>query len=257
VYKLMGIQSLNSWLLRTMEELVRSCDSKVDIRHPQLIADVMTRPGTITPMTRNGLLNSTNSPCRLLFENVLENIKMFAAYSARDNLKGVPECILMGNLAPVGTGFSKAVFRPTVSAGSEQGDPKTIVHPYARRIPCQAPSFRFFQQWVPVNRSGQYYKSEYATVIHSKLGAKRKRTEAESGARSTQTEEQQPQQQQKKQKRVRYDEFGTPAALTSSSSFISERSTTTTTKWTPWKCWTLPILIQITETQKMCVQALL
>lgn len=33
-------------------------------------------PGVPTPMTRNGLLDSTNSPCRLLFENVLENIKM-------------------------------------------------------------------------------------------------------------------------------------------------------------------------------------
>jgi hypothetical protein len=116
-------------------------------------------------MTRNGLLNSTNSPCRLLFENVLENIKMFAAYSARDNLKGVPECILMGNLAPVGTGFAEPVFVTPDQIPLASRVTNDIQIPYTRKVPCQAPSFRYYQQFVPINKQGLYYRPQYAELI--------------------------------------------------------------------------------------------
>jgi len=245
VYKLMGIQSLNNWLLRTMEELVRSCDSKVDIRHPQLIADVMTRPGTITPMTRNGLLNSTNSPCRLLFENVLENIKMFAAYSARDNLQGVPECILMGNLAPVGTGFSSGVF-----FASDKCDQKQVyaVQPYARQVPCQAPSFRFFQQWVPMNREGKYYKMEYGALVVSRLPQRGEEVKENS------VQSKQPTPTLRTTKHVRYDQNAVPYVM----QLLQNRTTTSQkvrskTEWNAWKPWSMSIMIQVQEQGKLLI----
>ena len=151
VFKLLGIEGARRWLDENIEDLVRSCQSRVDVHHTKLISDVMARTGTITPMNRNGLQNSTDSVCRLLFEDVLENIKKGGAFAQKDQLKGVPECVLMGICAPIGTGAvhlakSKALLEPTPKKT------EFVVVGGARQMPCRPRPFRFFQQFVPVSR---------------------------------------------------------------------------------------------------------
>jgi DNA-directed RNA polymerase beta' subunit len=197
VVKLCGIEGARRWLDENIEELVRACDSRVNNRHTKLIADVMTRLGIITPITRNGLQNSTDSVCRLLFENVLENIKNGGTFAQRDALKGVPESILMGITAPVGTGavslcrsvesdevnenndnnnnnnnnnyndLSTTALPTSHSQPQTESHSKKITKPTnpsnqpplkirgVRQVPCGARSFRFFQQFVPIGRSGK------------------------------------------------------------------------------------------------------
>jgi hypothetical protein len=156
----------------------------------------MTRFGTITPMTRNGLQNSTDSVCRTLFEDVLENIKRGGVHAQRDPLQGVPESIIMGNEAPIGTGATDVEpsrapppqppqnhtqpqgyaelqrDRNEKSKGALSDLPTTInsadsvdidhegrddlrVRCAVREVPCRPRPFRFFQQFVPVTRSGR------------------------------------------------------------------------------------------------------
>jgi hypothetical protein len=190
VLKMLGIQASKRWLEETLEELVRSCESRVDNHHIKLISGVQTRAGILIAMTRNGMVVSSHStPCRLLFENALENIKKSGTFAARDDLKGVPEAIFMGNLAPVGTGFTcvepfkqrtsdstihirSIGFRSILddeinqkasddSAINNKEDKEKQVEPLKygmREVPCVARSFYFFQQFVPLRRDGSLAK---------------------------------------------------------------------------------------------------
>ncbi len=186
VYRNLGIQASRRWTEQTLEEAVRACKSNMDTHHTKLIADVMTRTGVITPMTRVGLSNSTDSPCRMMFENVLENVKRFGAFSAKDALRGIPECIMNGILAPVGAGFAKserlapdalATFAspakdapsapatamrslisfcsalPFASANSKAKKEFTVQNG-VRQVPCGHYAFSYFQRFVPVQRNG-------------------------------------------------------------------------------------------------------
>jgi DNA-directed RNA polymerase beta' subunit len=110
VQKLLGVEASRRWLDETFGDLVRR--SRVDCHHTKLLADVMTRGGGVTPMTRNGLKSATDSVCRLLFENVLDNIKTAGVFAQADPLRGVPESILMGIPAAIGTGAVALVPAP-------------------------------------------------------------------------------------------------------------------------------------------------
>jgi DNA-directed RNA polymerase beta' subunit len=170
VHKVCGIEGSRCWLRENLEDLVRG--SRVDLHHPKLIADVMTRTGAVTPMTRNGLKNSTDSVCRLLFENVLENIKTAGAFAQYDHLKGVPESIMMGIPAAIGTGATKVVAAPpkppshpaplgrflgALAPRPPLDEPRrAAVRWGTRKVPCRSRPFRFFQLFVPVNRAGEW-----------------------------------------------------------------------------------------------------
>ena len=164
VHKLLGIEGARRWLDENLEELVRR--SRVDMHHTKLIADVMTRTGTVTPMTRNGLKNSTDSACRLLFENVLENIKTAGVFAQTDPLRGVPESILMGIPAQIGTGSVRVLTQdlPTTTTTTTTTSSSTAT-PFKvkwgiRKIPCRPRPFRFFQMFVPIGRNGNFLLSE-------------------------------------------------------------------------------------------------
>jgi hypothetical protein len=172
VHKLLGIEGARRWLDENLEDLVRR--SRVDVHHTKLIADVMTRTGYITPMTRNGLQNSTDSACRLLFEDVLENIKKAGVYAQSDPVKGVPESILMGIPAKIGTGKRKVIEAPkppiqlsssSSSSSSSSAPSKFRVAWGTRKVPCGPRPFRFFQQLVPVLRNGQFAPTESHTIL--------------------------------------------------------------------------------------------
>jgi hypothetical protein len=175
VYKICGIEGARRWLDENIEDLVRSCKSRVDVHHTKLIADVMTRPGAVTPMTRNGLQNSTDSVCRLFFEDVLENIKRGGVHAQRDPLQGVPESIMMGITAPIGTGATTILepTKPTIiePEPKEEGkgeDDDLRVRCGVREVPCRPRPCRFFQQFVPLSRNGRLHPA-LAEVIPSPL----------------------------------------------------------------------------------------
>lgn len=196
--KIAGIQGSKRWLESQLEELTRGSESRVDTHYTKLIADWMTRTGTITPMTRNGVSNSTESSCRLLFENILENLKQFGRTGARDSLQGVPEAVLMGNPPPAGTGFSQvelaarddnlnnasnasnfnAMNQAKVKIENDHA-PVQSTHPSTptttttqtkqpfvmRQVACGKYSFSFFQRFVPLRRDGELGEAAHRVLI--------------------------------------------------------------------------------------------
>lgn len=65
----------------------------------------MTQKGKLTSITRHGINRLDTGPLRKCsFEETVEILYEAALHSEEDPLRGVTENIILGNLAPLGTG---------------------------------------------------------------------------------------------------------------------------------------------------------
>lgn len=77
----------------------------VNYRHVATLCDIMTQRGLLTSITRHGINRIETGPLRRCsFEETVEILLEAAAYAEVDPLRGVSENIIMGQLAPMGTG---------------------------------------------------------------------------------------------------------------------------------------------------------
>ena len=84
----------------------------IDPRHMQLLADVMTYKGEVLGITRFGLAKMRDSVLQLAsFEKTPDHLFDAAVSGKKDEIKGVSECIIMGQSVRLGTG-SMNVYRP-------------------------------------------------------------------------------------------------------------------------------------------------
>jgi DNA-directed RNA polymerase III subunit RPC1 len=77
----------------------------IDIRHIQLLADVMTFKGKVLGINRHGIHKMKNSSLMLAsFEKTTDHLYDAAVHCKKDDITGVSECIITGNLVSLGTG---------------------------------------------------------------------------------------------------------------------------------------------------------
>jgi DNA-directed RNA polymerase III subunit RPC1 len=75
----------------------------------------MTFKGQILGITRFGVSKMKNSTLMLAsFEMTTDHLYESAVHCKRDDITGVSECIIMGNLIPIGTGLFKVVYDETL-----------------------------------------------------------------------------------------------------------------------------------------------
>ena len=80
----------------------------IDIRHIQLLADVMTFKGKVLGINRHGVHKMKNSTLMLAsFEQTTDHLYDAAVHCKKDDITGVSECIITGNLVSLGTGSFK------------------------------------------------------------------------------------------------------------------------------------------------------
>jgi DNA-directed RNA polymerase subunit A" len=83
-----------------------------------LVADIMTRTGTVKQIGRHGVAGSKESPlARASFEVTVKHLAEAAIRGSLDSLKGVAENVIVGNYVPIGTGVVKLVYNPYVKTG--------------------------------------------------------------------------------------------------------------------------------------------
>ena len=105
IYAVMGIEASRSALLRELTNVLAFDGSYVNHRHLALLADVMTARGYPFPITRHGINKAdTGALMRASFEETVEILLEAAAFGELDDCRGVSENIMLGQLAPVGTG---------------------------------------------------------------------------------------------------------------------------------------------------------
>lgn len=105
VLEVLGIEAARQSLLREMRHVIEFGGSSVNYRHLALLVDLMTNRGSLMAITRHGINRAdTGALMRCSFEETVEILMDAAAIGERDHCTGVAENVLLGQLAPMGTG---------------------------------------------------------------------------------------------------------------------------------------------------------
>ncbi|KAJ2456851.1 DNA-directed RNA polymerase II core subunit rpo21 [Coemansia sp. RSA 2424] len=105
ILEVLGIEAARGAILREARGVIESGGSYVNYRHLALLVDLMTARGRLTAITRHGINRAeTGALMRCTFEETVEILMDAASVGAVDDCRGVAENILLGQLAPLGTG---------------------------------------------------------------------------------------------------------------------------------------------------------
>ena len=106
IYDVLGVEAARNTILQEAKETLEEQGLDVDIRHLMLLADMMTFDGTIKDIGRYGVSGKKASVlARANFEETKKHIVNASFYGEKDKLEGIIENILIGQIAPVGTGM--------------------------------------------------------------------------------------------------------------------------------------------------------
>ncbi|GAM90704.1 hypothetical protein ANO11243_087490 [Dothideomycetidae sp. 11243] len=105
IFNCLGIEATRSALMRELKQVLSFDGSYVNHRHLALLVDVMTARGTLMAVTRHGINRAdTGALMRCSFEETVEILFDAASSGELDDCRGVSENIILGQLAPSGTG---------------------------------------------------------------------------------------------------------------------------------------------------------
>lgn len=105
VFEILGIEAARNTILKESRETLEEQGLEVDVRHLMLLADVMTVDGEIKDIGRYGISGKKASVlARANFEETKKHLINASFYGETDNLRGVVENVLVGQLTPIGTG---------------------------------------------------------------------------------------------------------------------------------------------------------
>mmetsp|Transcript_15235 Transcript_15235/g.35010 ORF Transcript_15235/g.35010 Transcript_15235/m.35010 type:complete len:1631 (-) Transcript_15235:547-5439(-) len=101
----LGVEAVRQALLGELRAVIEFDGSYVNYRHLAILCDVMTYRGHLLAITRHGI-NRVDSGAlmRCSFEETVDVLMEAAIYAETDYVKGVSENIMLGQLAPLGTG---------------------------------------------------------------------------------------------------------------------------------------------------------
>ena len=105
VYKVFGVEAARNAVIKELKMIMESQGLAVDIRHIMLLADAMCKVGAVKSVGRHGLSGAkTGVLARAAFEETIKHLISASIKGESDNLKGVTENIIIGQIVPVGTG---------------------------------------------------------------------------------------------------------------------------------------------------------
>eukprot|EP00743_Colponemidia_sp_Colp-15_P005255 GILK01005654.1.p1 GENE.GILK01005654.1~~GILK01005654.1.p1 ORF type:complete len:1742 (+),score=310.58 GILK01005654.1:266-5491(+) len=105
IIQVLGIEGVRGALLNELRNVISFDGSYVNYRHLATLTDVMTQKGHLMAITRHGINRAESGPLmRCSFEETVEILMDAAMFAETDHLRGVTESIMLGQLAPLGTG---------------------------------------------------------------------------------------------------------------------------------------------------------
>lgn len=105
IYQTLGIEAARNALFKELNGVIEMGGSYVNYRHLALLCDLMCNKGQLMSITRHGI-NRTDAGAlsRSSFEETVEILLEAAAVGDIDDCRGVAENVLLGQMAPMGTG---------------------------------------------------------------------------------------------------------------------------------------------------------
>lgn len=106
VLELLGLEAALAILFQEILAVLTADGKHVDHRHIDLLVNAMSFTGSLRPINRHGMNKSKTDPLdQCTFEETIEILSESCIYAKRDRLRGVSSNIILGQLAPAGTGL--------------------------------------------------------------------------------------------------------------------------------------------------------
>merc|ERR1719172_286915 len=104
VIQVLGIEAARLALMTELRNVIEFDGSYVNYRHVAILCDVMTYRGHLMAITRHGINRQDTGPLmRCSFEETVDILMAAGEFAEKDDLRGVSENIMLGQLGPVGT----------------------------------------------------------------------------------------------------------------------------------------------------------
>lgn len=109
----LGIEAAREALIREIKNTLNEQGLDVDLRHVMLVADMMTKSGSVRPIGRHGVVGEKPSIlARAAFEVTVKNLFDASIRGETDQIVGVTENVIIGQLAPIGTALVELKMNP-------------------------------------------------------------------------------------------------------------------------------------------------
>lgn len=106
IAKIFGIEAARNIIVSESVDTMQTQGLDVDIRHIMLVSDLMTLTGTIRPIGRYGVAGTkTSILARAAFEETIKHLVKASVRNESDNLQGIFENVMIGQVIPSGTGM--------------------------------------------------------------------------------------------------------------------------------------------------------
>ncbi len=104
MFDVYGIEMARHMLIEEFQEVL-SGPGGVNMRHITILVDTMTSRGNLIPIDRHGVKKNEIGPLsRATFEETVDQLLKAATFGEKDSMNGVSANIMMGQIAPCGTG---------------------------------------------------------------------------------------------------------------------------------------------------------
>ena len=108
VFHTLGVEAARQKLHDEIIEVLKT--TYINYRHVALLVDAITNKGTLVSVNRHGINQGDNGPlAKCSFEETVVRLVNAGIFSEKDRVNGVSANIMLGQVAPCGTGDSKIV----------------------------------------------------------------------------------------------------------------------------------------------------
>jgi DNA-directed RNA polymerase subunit A" len=115
VENVLGIEAARELITREIKKVLDDQGLDVDIRHVELVADIMTRTGEVRQIGRHGVTGEKTSVfAKAAFEVTVKHLLDAAARGDVEEFRGVVENIIIGQPIKLGTGMVELLMKPGV-----------------------------------------------------------------------------------------------------------------------------------------------
>jgi DNA-directed RNA polymerase beta' subunit len=148
IFEIFGIEAARKSLLNELKIVLSFDGSYVNYRHLSILVDAMTCRGNLTAMTRHGInrIIDVGPLTKCSFEETVEVLTDAAAFGEMDNLKGISDNIMLGQLIPAGTGCMDILYdtnmKPEVKVITRESTP------FIEMFIPSCPKYDRLSEWV-------------------------------------------------------------------------------------------------------------
>ncbi|OKY77146.1 MAG: DNA-directed RNA polymerase subunit A'' [Candidatus Methanohalarchaeum thermophilum] len=115
IYDALGIEAARQAIIDEAKDTLEEQGLEVDVRHVMLVSDIMTNHGKIKQIGRHGVSGEKESVlARASFEVTVNHLLDAGKRGEKDELKGVPENVIVGQPVDLGTGVVDLTMSPNI-----------------------------------------------------------------------------------------------------------------------------------------------